>query len=320
MTFAWLFPQDWRNTDATYVAFALTAFLVLTLSLLGALLLAGIAVLAACRRRWRLALVAALPAIVILGLTASRSVGGWINPPPDPTRPPISVVSVNLLMVNRTTQPIVDEILAADADVVCVQEFTLHWREALDAALADRYPHYVGVTQEDSFGAAIYSKRPFAEPPATALPTGRVALPQLRAVVEHDSRRVAIYNVHLLPPRTLGYTINHRVQFADLVDLLAADPLPLIVAGDFNFTELTPNAAAFRRVGLTDAWEQRGVGIGATWPVIGFMRYLPVPGLRLDHVFVSRDLAVDRVGVGVGRHSDHRPIRVDVRFVSGQAR
>ena len=73
-------------------------------------------------------------------------------------------------------------------------------------------------------------------------------------MVRAGGRDVALYNLHLLPPRRLDYTAEGRLQFADLLDRLTAERLPVIVAGDFNLTETTPQHADLRRVGLADAW------------------------------------------------------------------
>jgi endonuclease/exonuclease/phosphatase (EEP) superfamily protein YafD len=57
-----------------------------------------------------------------------------------------------------------------------------------------------------------------------------------------------------------------------------------------------------------DAWEVAGRGFGFTWPNGVF----PLPPIRLDHVFVSRELAVVGARVGEGSGSDHRPVIVEI--------
>ena len=57
-----------------------------------------------------------------------------------------------------------------------------------------------------------------------------------------------------------------------------------------------------------DAWDTGGRGFGFTWPNGMF----PYPPIRLDHVFVSRDLGVRSARVGEGVGSDHRPVVADV--------
>lgn len=74
--------------------------------------------------------------------------------------------------------------------------------------------------------------------------------------------------------------------------------------------ETTPQHRDIRRLGLRDAWDIAGRGRGATWPNLPLLRHLP--GFRLDHMYVSRDIDVVRVRRGRGRGSDHRPVIADV--------
>jgi endonuclease/exonuclease/phosphatase (EEP) superfamily protein YafD len=159
---------------------------------------------------------------------------------------------------------------------------------------------------------AIYSKLPFAGQVENRLPLGRAFVEQTRAVVRVGGRDVAVYNIHLLPPRTLLYTLEGRLQFADLLETLSAEQLPYVVAGDFNLTNDTPQHAALRGIGARDAHDEAGRGRGATWPVSSFFRYLP--GIRLDHVYVGPGLRAVRCETGTGRGSDHRPVVAEVTW------
>jgi len=134
----------------------------------------------------------------------------------------------------------------------------------------------------------------------------------MRAVIELAGRRVAVYNIHLLPPWGLEYTTENRLQFADLLDKLAGERLPVILAGDFNFTETSPNAASLRGIGLRDAHDLGGWGRGTTWPVNSFFRW--IPSLRLDHIYLSDELTCSRCRTGVGTGSDHRPVVAEIGF------
>jgi endonuclease/exonuclease/phosphatase (EEP) superfamily protein YafD len=222
---------------------------------------------------------------------------------------PVRIMSVNLLMVNRNVEPILAEIGAADPEVVLLQEYTDHWHEAWVKAHGKRYPHGGHVNREDSFGIAIWSKRPLADV-RVDVPIGDGSTPQMRAVMQHAGRPIALYNVHLLPPRTFSYLAGHRMEVRNLVSLLEAEKLPAIVTGDFNFSMRTPQADRLLAAGYVDAHRSAGRGRGATWPVIGITRY--VPGVQLDHVFLRGPLACARVETGEGRGSDHRPLMVEL--------
>jgi endonuclease/exonuclease/phosphatase (EEP) superfamily protein YafD len=207
-------------------------------------------------------------------------------------------------MVNRNTGPIIAEVMAARPDVLLLQEYTAEWHEAMIAAgVANDLPFSSFVTRDDSFGVAVYSRFPFVGEVDNRFPLGRAGVEQTRAVVRVGGRDVAVYNVHLLPPRRLDYVIDGRLQFASLLEALAAEKLPFVLTGDLNLTGDAPQHSDLLRVGARDAHDAAGRGRGATWPVNSFLRY--VPGLRMDHVYTGNGL--DAVAYE-GRGSDHRPV------------
>jgi endonuclease/exonuclease/phosphatase (EEP) superfamily protein YafD len=207
----------------------------------------------------------------------------------------------------------VDEVLAQKPDIVLLQEYAPHFHAEFARRMSE-YPHRVHIARWDAYGAAIFSRFPFAEKPAADLRLGPMGHPQMRAVVDVNGTRVAVYNVHLEGPHYLDELAARRTEFADLLDVIRREPLPIIIAGDFNMTMETPQIAALRSVGLRDAHHEAGFGLGITWPVIGWTRYVPVPGVRIDHVLVSGHLAVTSCTTGHGHGSDHRPIIATVSY------
>jgi endonuclease/exonuclease/phosphatase (EEP) superfamily protein YafD len=307
--FAYAWPADFRNQAATHVAVAWLAALVRTFMFHGGLLLAVVAITAAFARRWRL-FAATMPLLLVTLGPSLLSYWSWTG---DEIRgKTLTVMSVNLLMVNRDTAPIVEEIEAIRPDILLLQEYTVHWHQALQAKMGADYRHICHVTSEDSFGAAIYSRQAFVDEPECYISLGQASVPQMRAVIEIDGRKAAVYNIHLLPPWGMAYTIENRSQFADLLDVLAAEPLPIVMGGDFNFTENSLNAAALRHQGLVDAHSVGGWGRGGTWPVNSFFRWLP--SVRLDHVYLGGGLTCSECRTGAGRGSDHRPVIARIGF------
>ncbi len=91
-------------------------------------------------------------------------------------------------------------------------------------------------------------------------------------------------------------------------EILALDlPTPFVVGGDLN--ELPEGRAVRLLAGrLGDAWIRAGEGEGATFPAAS-------PRARIDHLFVSEGLWVDRAIVGRdARASDHLPLVVEARL------
>lgn len=313
--FAYALPQDFRDTDRVYVALTWVALMVRTfLFHLGLLLAAIVCAAAVARRRWLL--LATLPVLIF---TLGPDVWSYVPGRRDSVNgETISVLTANLLYANKSTAPLVAEVVAADADVVLLQEYTPAWQAAMRPALAARYPYVQDLTREDAFGWAIYSKRPFDGPVNATLTLGNWGTTQMRAVVRVGGRAVAFYNIHLLPPRTLVWTAGQREEFANLLDMLGAERLPIVLCGDFNFANRSAFAAALGRLGLRDVHQISGWGRGATWSVFGLNRALP--GVRLDHIYISRELTSPACDTGVGRGSDHRPVTgvIGFRAVAGE--
>jgi endonuclease/exonuclease/phosphatase (EEP) superfamily protein YafD len=279
---------------------------------LGLVLLAIVGA-ALVRRRKRLALVALPPLLFTLGPALLQ----FVPQRPEPSvEPRFRVMTANLLMVNGDTDGIIGEVRAAKPDLLLLQEYTAGWHQAFQSAIAADYPYSSVVMRDDSFGIAVYSRTPFVGDVDQRFPLGRAGVEQMRGEIEVGRQRLAFYDVHLLPPRTLLYTGEHRLQLADLVDALKNEKLPYVVCGDFNFPDLSPQQSALKRAGAREAHQLAGYGRGATWPVNGPFRYI-VPGVRIDHVYLSPQLTATTCETGEGRGSDHRPVVVDVAFRAG---
>jgi endonuclease/exonuclease/phosphatase (EEP) superfamily protein YafD len=253
-------------------------------------------------RRWRLT--AASLAIVAFHCH-------WVLLPLLPRTPPtttgrtLRIASANLLVVNETPAELAAELERFDADIYFLQELSGDWDEEFERlGFWRRYPFNRRITGEDAFGGAIASRIPVRDLEVF----WSAELPQLRGVLRLDDRDVDVVSIHLLPPRTQDYTRYYHLGADALLDIVRRfGGRSFIVAGDFNSTPDSDFATRMREL-ADDAWESGGRGFGFTWPNGMF----GVPPIRLDHVFVSRDLGVlgARVGAGVG--SDHRPVVADV--------
>ena len=312
IVFAFAFPHDFRNAGPAYVWTAWTAFMIRTFSFHLGLFLGAVALRAVLARRWR-------PVVAILPLVCfcvGSAVWSYMPKPKPPVAgETITVMSINLLGANRNTDAIVAEAVATRPDVLLLQEYRSRWHAAFQPALAADYPHMACAIREDNFGLAVYSRQPLVGAADMWVPLGTAGTPQARAVVLVDDREVAFYNVHLMPPRSLGRTVEQRQEFADLMDRLRREELPIVLCGDFNFSNDTAFADELERLGLVDAHRISGRGRGSTWCRLGPLRWLP--GIRLDHVFVSKELTSTASRAGTGSGSDHRPVIADIGFSGG---
>jgi endonuclease/exonuclease/phosphatase (EEP) superfamily protein YafD len=225
--------------------------------------------------------------------------------PPTTTGSSVRVASANLLVVNETPAALAEELERFDADIYFLQELSSEWDEELERlGFWRRHPFNKRLTGEDAFGVAIASRLPVRDIQVF----WSAELPQMRGILRLDDRDIELVSMHLLPPRTQEYTRTYHLGAEALLDIVRRlGQRSFIVAGDFNSMPDSDLAARMREVS-DDAWEASGRGFGFTWPNGVF----PYPPVRLDHVFVSRDLGVLRARVGQGAGSDHRPVVADV--------
>jgi endonuclease/exonuclease/phosphatase (EEP) superfamily protein YafD len=94
--------------------------------------------------------------------------------------------------------------------------------------------------------------------------------------------------------------LNHQ-----LAESIAADDLPVLVAGDFNSPALGPAHRSFTRF-LNDSHRQGGSGYGYTFPgTTGNPLALFRPWLRLDRILASDSWQLTGQETETGRKSQH---------------
>lgn len=217
----------------------------------------------------------------------------------------LRLMSVNLLASNRESGPLIAEIRRERADVIAFQEYTERWHDALERSLAADYPHRLFDPRDDSFGIALYSRTPFQKTQISGSEDD-ASVPHIRAVVPVGEQPVALYNIHLLPPKNLAYVTDTRRQFLDMIQEIQSEAIPVIVTGDFNFNEYSAQHQRLTGMGLQEVQEACGRGRGSTWPVKSLFRY--VPGIRLDRIYFTSEFRCMEARTGTGEGSDHRPV------------
>jgi len=207
---------------------------------------------------------------------------------------------------------IAEVIAQCNADVVALQEIDVGRRRSgqvnQHAVIAElvqmKSSFYAALKYEDEeYGGALLSRLPFDLVKTGALPGGDKLEPRgaLWARIEVGEARVNVLTTHLgLRP------LERRAQVLELLsDRWMAHPDfsgPSLLCGDFNFAPISP---LHRRIARN--WPSVRQVVRRPFSYGTFMGIL-----ALDHIFVSRDLAVETVSVPRDKlaqvASDHRPL------------
>jgi len=234
---------------------------------------------------------------------------------------PLRVMTYNVQLWQRRNMPaILNEILAADPDVLCLQD-------ARDAKNT-RFASYLQRRNVAMFGQYVFvTKFPIVDATVGDISYDGETHTYLRARIDVAGTEVVIFTAHLVTPRDalsplrspalwrLGLSeirqnqSQRMRQARQLVEDSRGIAGPLVIAGDLN----APPASLVTRMltdqGLVDAFSAAGRGYGYTF---GHTLLVGRPFLRLDRILASRHLTPVRAWVGGASGSDHRPVIADL--------
>lgn len=274
----------------------------------------ALVLVAVAARRWDVAALLAVPALVFLWVYGTLFVPA-LGDRPDAD---LVVATWNTYVVAPDGDHVVDLVERIDPDVLLLQEVFPDRQEALEDALADRLPHTLTIQSPGVGGVMVASRYPIVEQRPVTTGDDDVRATAV-AVLDVDGREVQVVPVHLRSPcPTCGASLTERltleeesraVEMASVLGQLDRGT-PAIVAGDFNSTERSAAYRTLAGAGFDDAHRSAGSGPGFSWPADG---RLPWPVVRIDWIF-GRDLVavdewVDRAGP-----SDHRPVVATFAF------
>jgi endonuclease/exonuclease/phosphatase family metal-dependent hydrolase len=221
---------------------------------------------------------------------------------------PLKVVTFNIAYAKKVDLAL--ELLRETAalqtpDVLALQEMDAPGVEqiARELEMNSLYiPSAIHPSTDRDFGCAILSPWPLVEPGKVVLPIAGfgsgVRRSAVRATVRRGEQRVRIYSVHL--PSPLGVTgAARRQQIAVLLDDAAGSPDPVVIAGDFNSSDV---GQQFVATGYS--WPTRDVGTTSKFFFFGMsIDHVFVKGLELPSGVTSAGAVEDNKGA-----SDHRPV------------
>lgn len=262
-------------------------------------------------RRWRVALALAVPAaglLLVYGtllipraeISAAASAGE------------LTLLTFNVEAVEKSLDTLVAVIEDAGADVVALQELSRAAADYFEAELADRYPYMALHPQTNGFqGQGILSVYPIEADTYWINRELKRPLGHMRVALALGPQTIVLYNTHPTPPFSVEWGLNtdsHSAAIAKVLKRVAAETEPVLMAGDFNFTN---QFAEYDRItgeaGFTDTFLEAGPpGLGFTYPDTD---RFPLPLMRLDYVFHDANFTAREAYVwsdsGI---SDHRPI------------
>ncbi len=215
-----------------------------------------------------------------------------------------------------------DEVIAAlqsfDADMIALQEVDSRTRRSgrvdqpkviakalgMEVAFADHRPSGGG-----KIGVVLLSRHPLANVERVALPGATLAAVQGDVAIAGHSMRTLVVHLHPTDPRDPPARRKGmdaaRLREADAVLVRATDGRrPTIVMGDFNAFSNGPEYAAF-----SDHFDDACPNGSATWPA-------SLPIVRIDYVWISRELETVGCPSFTPTASDHRPVVADLRFTT----
>ncbi len=242
---------------------------------------------------------------------------------------PVKAMSYNIAAGNNNLNAITDVIRAASPDLVALQEVDARWSnrsnfadqavllgEALKMdvrfAYIYRNPPATPGAPPREYGVALLSRFPIVEfnnqmlsrlSTQTAATTPERMPGLLDAVVNVDGVRVRVLNTHL------DYRSEPAVrtlQVAEMIELLKSFAGPTLLLGDLNAPPDAPELAPLFSA-LPDIWRAE-FGSGFTFPATEPLR-------RIDYVLASPHFRTHTASVPSVLASDHRPVVVELRLI-----
>jgi endonuclease/exonuclease/phosphatase (EEP) superfamily protein YafD len=245
------------------------------------------------------------------------------QPPPPTTGQPFIIMTFNVWGYSRSARTARAILADGTPDIVALQELTPAMAQVMVEQLGQTYPYRVLDVDNPNRALGVLSRHSLTELDATHLSSPGAQVQILE--IQIGDRKFTLYNCRLPSPNILAYweqglSLSGKVgnllqQRRDATRRLLADintrAGPIIVAGDFNSTDLNaPYALLTAR--LSDAHRTAGWGFGHTFPAYaGNYRGIPIPTrqMRLDMIFYSEELiALDSYVSSAHGESDHLPV------------
>lgn len=215
---------------------------------------------------------------------------------------------------------VVRQIRGTGADIVCLQEFGLHYLWPDTRSVVEDFANRTGYRYfsfqhhpDNIFGIALLSRFPIVKTDTVFM----VAGPTNGAGTFHletPAGPLVIANLHLQSFNITAKGLPQisqvvRQQYGQMKRVLGSLPpeAPVIVAGDFNAVRGSATVALISS-GMASAFDKTGSGFGATMKL-----FYPI---GIDHVFFGNGLGVSSCRILDWPFSDHKPMLASFTVVA----
>jgi endonuclease/exonuclease/phosphatase (EEP) superfamily protein YafD len=213
-----------------------------------------------------------------------------------------TVLISNVLMTNRNSGKLLEEIKGCDPDIIFCVETDKWWAEQL-SGLKEKYPYFIECPLDNTYGLLFYSKLKLINPQVKYLVQDDI--PSVHADIEMKSGDTfRFYGIHPRPPAP-DESKTSLPRDAELV-LVGREVKehggPCIVTGDMNDVGWSATTQLFQKLsGMLDPRIGRGMYCTFNAKYL-FFRW------SLDHAFFSRHFRISSLRRLPNIGSDHFPL------------
>lgn len=226
---------------------------------------------------------------------------------------PLKIVSSNLqgFCPSVKADEAVKEYAAIAADIVALQELNEPAAKLIESKNPDAHRYFLPTPPGSPWGMGILSKYPIIRREAKSF--GVYCCPTQICDIQTPSGVLTVINAHPRPPGFDAW--DDQMAFVDgAVELVKNAKHPVVLAGDLNSTVWGKVFLKLQgKTGLVDT--SQGSGIQPTWPT-----GLPVMGLAIDHVLVSKPIRVVSHSTLKNIGSDHYPLLVEIALPKDESK
>ncbi|SDR81493.1 endonuclease/exonuclease/phosphatase family protein [Gramella sp. MAR_2010_147] len=217
------------------------------------------------------------------------------------------LLTSNVLQKNKEPDLLIAEMKKLNPDVAVFTETDASWNDAIKSGLGSDYPYKVEVPLDNTYGMILYSKLKLIKPQVKYVVDD--SIPSIHAEIElRSGDRIQLHAIHPTPPMP-QHNPSSSDRDAEMMktafEAIDSD-LPVVVIGDFNDVAWSNTTSLFQSVGeLLDV--RKGRSFYNTFNAKSLiMRW------SLDHIFVSEEFRVEKIGIGSDIKSDHFPFYAEL--------